>query len=106
VVVVSGEDTNLGWAPPWQPQAALQQLQRAFRDLKLTARGTEETSRFELRGRCVVELALRDGQLSARLARKLTLTPEFDRYPINQAAEQRKLLDETKRRLDRWEAEE
>jgi hypothetical protein len=34
------------------------------------------------------------------------LTPEWDRLTVASAAEQRKLLDEVKKRLAKWESEE
>ena len=42
----------------------------------------------------------------AKLARRLMLTPEWDRIAVKSAAEQRKLVDEVKKRLARWEHEE
>jgi hypothetical protein len=89
-------------APPFKPDDALVTLKRALRDLKLAERGNA----FELRGKRVVELAVEGAAIGARLARKLALTPEFDRLRIATAAEQRKLVDEVKKRLARWEAEE
>lgn len=89
-------------APPFHAENALQQLQRSLRDLKLSARGLA----FELRGKRVVELALDGTVLHAKLARKLALTPEFDRFTVTDAAAQRKLLDEVKKRLARWEHED
>ncbi len=94
---------DLGFAPPpFNAENALQQLQRSLRDLKLGARGLA----FELRGKRVVELAIDGAALNAKLARKLALTPEFDRFTIADAAAQRKLLDEVKKRLARWEQED
>ena len=57
---------------------------------KLAERGNA----FELRGKRVVELSLEDGAIAARLARKLALTPEWDRLRAANVNEQRKLLDE------------
>jgi hypothetical protein len=54
----------------------------------------------------VVELAVDGAALNARLARRLMLTPEWDRVAVKSAAEQRKLIDEVKKRLVRWESEE
>lgn len=96
-------DDDFGFAPPpFKAEQALLQLQRSLRDLKLAARGNG----FELRGKRVVELAIGDGTLDARLARRLALTPEWDRVTVRNAAEQRKLLDEVKKRLARWEQED
>jgi hypothetical protein len=96
-------DASGGFAPPpFNPGNALQQLQRSLRDLRLAPRGNG----FELRGRRVVELAEDGAVLQARLARKLALTPEFDKHTVASAAEQRKLLDEVRKRLARWEQED
>jgi hypothetical protein len=46
------------------------------------------------------------GAINAKLARRLMLTPEWDRMTVKSAAEQRKLIDEVKKRLGRWESEE
>jgi hypothetical protein len=89
------------WAlapPPFNPESALQQLQRAMRDAKLSARGKG----FELRGRPVIEFETAPGAVAARLARRLVTTPEWDRFSIQSAADQRKLIDEVKKRLARW----
>jgi hypothetical protein len=88
--------------PPFNAEHALQQLKRSLRDMKLAERGPG----FELRGKRVTELVLEDGRIQARTARKLALTPEWDRHAITSAAEQRKWLDELKKRLSRWETED
>ena len=94
---------DFGFAPPpFDGANALLQLKRALRDLKLTERG----SGFELRGKRVVELQAEDGAIAARLARKLALTPEWDRQTVRSAGDQRKLVDEVKKRLARWEQED
>jgi hypothetical protein len=99
MVVMS--DDNPGFvAPPFKPDTALAALQRALRDAKLSSRGNG----FELRGKRVVELTLEAGGISARLARKLALTPEFDRFTVTNATEQRRFTDELKKRLARWDS--
>ena len=101
---MSGDDDLGGFAPPpFNAEGALVQLKRSLRDLKLAERGNA----FELRGKRVVELQL-DGNtaIAVRLARKLALTPEWDKSAVRSAAEQRKLVDEVKKRLERWEREE
>ena len=96
-------DDSFGFAPPpFDPNAALVTLKRALRDLKLAERGNA----FELRGKRVVELAVEGVAIQAKLARRLMLTPEWDRLGVKSAAEQRKLVDEVKKRLARWETEE
>ena len=96
-------DETFGFAlPPFDADAALLTIKRQLRDLKLAERGNG----FELRGKRVLEWS-RDGEsLQVRLARKLAQTPEWDRLPVADANAQRKVIDELKRRLDRWEREE
>ena len=97
------DDPNFGFAPPlFKPDEALQQLKRALRDLKLSERGVG----FELRGKPVLELRPEATQITVHIARKLALTPEWDTQPIKTTADQRKLLDEVKKRLARWDREE
>jgi hypothetical protein len=94
---------DFGFAPPpFDATNALVQLKRALRDLKLAERGTG----FELRGKRVAELQLDGSAIAAKTARKLALTPEWDKASLRNAAEQRKWLDELKKRLERWEREE
>jgi len=94
---------DFGFAPPpFKPDDALLQLKRSLRDLKLAERGNG----FELRGKRVVELAVDGAQINARLARRLMLTPQWDTQAVKSAADQRKLLDEVKKRLARWEHED
>ncbi|MBK9133102.1 MAG: hypothetical protein IPM15_01750 [Betaproteobacteria bacterium] len=88
--------------PPFDADNALQQIKRSLRDLKLAERGNA----FELRGKRVVELAPEPGRIAVKLARKLALTPEWDRQVIDSPPAQRKLVDEVKRRLERWERDE
>ena len=88
--------------PPFDAEQSLLQLQRAMRDCKLSARGKA----FELRGKAVVELEIRDATIAARLARRLAATPEWDGFTVKNAADQRKLIDEVKKRLVRWTDED
>jgi len=97
------DEPDFGFAPPpFNAENALVQLKRALRDLKLAERGNA----YELRGKRVVELAVEGGGIAVKLARKLALTPEWDRQVVNSAAAQRKLVDEVKKRLARWEQED
>jgi hypothetical protein len=101
VVVVS--DDGSGFAPPpFNADNALMTIKRALRDMKLAERGNA----FEMRGKRVVELSADGATINAKLARRLMLTPEWDRVSVRSAADQRKLLDEVKKRLSRWESEE
>ena len=94
---------DFGFAPPpFNPDNALLQLKRSLRDLKLAERGNG----FELRGKRVVELVVDGAQINARLARRLMLTPQWDTQAVKSAADQRKLLDEVKKRLARWADED
>jgi hypothetical protein len=88
--------------PPFNADNALVQLKRSLRDLKLAERGNA----YELRGKRVVELSTDGAAAQARVARKLALTPEWDRVRIASATDQRRFVDELKKRLERWEREE
>jgi hypothetical protein len=100
---MSGDDENLGFAPPpFNAEQSLEQLKRALRDLKLAARGTG----FELRGKRVAEFELDGALIRGRVARRLALTPEWDRIEIKSTTEQRKCVDDLKKRVERWEREE
>ncbi len=96
-------DDDFGFAPPpFNAEHALAAMKRALRDAKLAERGPG----FELRGKRVAELVVNDGAIDARLARRLALSPDWDRRTLKNAAEQRQWLDELKKRLARWEAGE
>ena len=97
-------DDDLGGfaPPPFKAADALAQIKRNLRDLKLT----ERSKGFDWRGKPVLELTLEDTQIHVRIARKLALTPEWERLLVNSASSQRKLLDDIKRRLERWERED
>jgi len=96
-------DDSFGFAPPpFNADNALLTLKRALRDLKLAERGNA----YEMRGKRVVELTVDGATINARLARRLMLTPEWDRVSVGSAEQQRKLIDEVKKRLSRWESEE
>jgi hypothetical protein len=96
-------DESGGFAPPpFNADNALVAIKRALRDMKLAERGNA----YELRGKRVVELAVEGAKVNAKLARRLMLTPEWDRVTVASTTEQRKLLDEVKKRLAKWENEE
>ena len=84
--------------PPFRPDAALVQLRRSLRDLKLAERGNG----FELRGKRVAELIVDVAAINVRLTRTLAITPQWDSMSIRSATEQRKFIDELKKRLARW----
>jgi len=89
-------------APPFNAAAALSQLKRSLRDLKLGERGDA----FELRGKRVLELKVAGTVIEARVARRPASTPEWDRATVASTTDQRKLLDDIKKRLARWEQED
>jgi hypothetical protein len=94
---------NDDWAPPpFNAEHALQQIKRALRDAKLAERGPG----FELRGKRVAELVVTGAGIDAKLARKLALTPEWDKSTLKSSTDQRKWVDELKKRLERWDREE
>jgi hypothetical protein len=96
-------DPEGGFAPPpFKPDAALLQLKRSLRDLKLAERGNG----FELRGKRVAELSVDTAAINAHLARTLALTPQWDAMVIRSATDQRKFVDEIKKRLARWTQDE
>ncbi|HSQ71936.1 MAG TPA: hypothetical protein VLM87_05900 [Rubrivivax sp.] len=96
-------DDNFGFTPPpFKPEEALVALRRSLRELGLAERGAG----FELRGKRVLELAADDTVVRARVARRLMITPEWDAMTITGAADTRKLIDELKKRLARWERED
>ncbi len=100
---MSSSDDDFGFAPPpFNAEHALAQMKRALRDAKLDERGPG----FELRGKRVAELVVNDGAIDARLARRLAMTPEWDRRTLKNATEQRQWLDELKKRLARWDSGE
>lgn len=88
--------------PPFNADNALVTIKRALRDMKLAERGNA----YELRGKRVVELSIDAAAINAKLARRLMLTPEWDRVSVSSAEQQRKLIDEVKKRLGRWDSEE
>jgi hypothetical protein len=101
-VSAAGDDLGGFAPPPFNAESALVTLKRSLREMKLAERGNA----FELRGKRVVELAVDGAAINAKLARRLMLTAEWDRVAVKSATDQRKLTDEVKKRLARWESEE
>ena len=94
---------NFGFAPPpFDAAAALLQLKRQLRDLKLSERG----SRFELKGRAVVELDIQAGHIDARIARRASMTPEWMPHTLSSSADVRGFIDSVKRQLTKWNSDE
>jgi hypothetical protein len=88
--------------PPFNADNALVTIKRALRNMKLAERGNA----YEMRGKRVVELSIDGATINAKLARRLMLTPEWDRISVASAEQQRKLIDDVKKRLARWEQED
>ena len=94
---------DFGFAPPpFDAARALEQLRRALRDLRLAERGNG----FELRGRRVVEAAIEGGAVAVRIAKRPMQIPEWDRFTLQSAADQRKCIDEVRKRALHWESED
>jgi hypothetical protein len=97
------DDNEIGFSlPAFDAGNALLQIRRALRDMRLAERGAG----FELGGKVVVQLAQEDGAVMARIARRVSGSPEWDRQAVRSGADQHKLLDEVKRRLERWQRED
>ena len=96
-------DESWDIAPPaFDAQATLQALKRFARDQKLAERGEG----WLLNGQLVLKLAVDDGALQARLAKRPAHTPEWEAFTLKSAPDTRKLQDEIKRRLLRWRGDE
>jgi len=88
--------------PPFRAAEALVQLKRSLRGLPpLTERGDA----FELHGKPVLELTLDAAVIAAQLARRPAQAPDWDRFVLKNSADVRKLVDEVKKRLERWTEE-
>ncbi len=97
--------TDESWgfaAPPFNAENALVQLKRSLRDLGLT----ERSGGFEFDAKRALTFELQEGAIAIGLAKRLIRTPEFDKLTVKSGADQRKLLDEVKKRLARWKDEE
>ena len=99
---MNSEDLGAFAPHPLEPGEALRQLKRALRDLQLSERGNG----FELRGQTVLDHSVEANFLLVRLARRPARAPEWDRHTLRSAADLRKLLDEIKKRLTRWDRDE
>lgn len=86
-------------APPFDPAAALVQLQRTLRSVRgLVERGAG----FECNGHAVVSLAVDGATLQARLARRPATRPEWETRALRNGADVRRFGDDVKRRAERW----
>jgi hypothetical protein len=97
-------DDLSGFAPPpFDAAAALLQLKRQLRDLRLAERGT----RFEIKGRSVLELsAPTPTHIEARIAKRPASVPAWTVHTLNNPTDVRSFVDTLKRQLARWTADE
>ena len=89
--------------PPFKPAEALVQLKRSLRGLAPLA---ERGEGFELQGSRVIELAHDETSITVRFAKRVARTPEWDRMVLKNGADLRRCVDDARRRLARWTAEE
>jgi len=89
------------FAPPaFKPDEALVTLKRQLRDQRPLA---ERGNRFELNGKPVIELAAEAATIQARIAKRPAMSPEWEKLTLKNSADVRKLVDEVKKRLSRWQ---
>ncbi len=96
------------FAPPaFEPQDALVQLKRALRELRPLA---ERSNCFEIKAQTVILLAVNDAHIDAhidaQLARRPARSPSWDRFTLASSADQRRFIDEVKKRLASWAHDE
>jgi hypothetical protein len=89
--------------PDFKPAEALVLLKRQLRDLKPLA---ERGSRYDIKGRPVIELAAGESVIDAKIAKRPATSPEWTTLALATSLDVRKFLDEVKQRLRRWENEE
>lgn len=89
--------------PPFKPAEALVQLRRQLRDLRpLVERGIG----YELKGLRVIELVAGAEAIDARLAHKPARQPQWTEQQLRCAADVRRLVDDVRQRLRRWEQDD
>ena len=88
--------------PPFDAAAALLQLRRQLRDLKLDERGAQ----FLLKGRPVAELKASDAAIEARLVKRPAIAPEWTSHALKSAADARRFTDTVRLQLGRWNADD
>ena len=96
---------EFGFAPPpFKPAEALVMLKRGLRELRTL---TERGDGYELKGARVMELAVAEAAIEAKLAKRPSRqVPEWDRFTLAASSDVRKFQDEVKKRLARWTEEE
>lgn len=96
--------------PPFTADEAMVKLRRELRELKpLIEKGTGPVARFDWNGQPVIELSVAPGDrpvLQVALARKPSHRPEWLKHTLTSSADARKLIDEVKRCLKRWDIED
>ena len=85
-------------SPAWNVREQLLNLKRQLRDLKLQERG----ELFELEAKTVVRLSVKEPHIEVQLAKRPAMQPEWDRFALGSPPDVRRLLDETKKRVQRW----
>ena len=94
---------DIGFAPPpFDAAAALLQLRRQLRDLKLDERGGQ----FLLKGRPVAELKAGSAEIEARLVKRPAIAPVWTTHPLKSAADVRRFTDTVRLQLGRWSADD
>jgi hypothetical protein len=91
-------------APPqFNADATLLMLKRFVRDQHAL---TERSGGWALGGNVVMNVSVEGATVVARLARRPAQMPEWDCFTVKSAPDARKLQDEIKRRLLRWQGSE
>ena len=107
---MSDEPSDFFAPPPFKAEDALVALRRDLRALKpLVEKGAGPLVRFEWKSLPVIELSLSTADkpvLQVALARKPSQRPDWLKHALSSSADVRKLLDEVKRSLKRWDDED
>jgi hypothetical protein len=85
--------------PPFKPAESLIQLKRSLREMRPLA---ERGGGFDLQGRRVIEWGCDEHVITVRIARRPSQAPEWDTQVVKNAADQRKCIDEVRKRLALW----
>jgi len=85
--------------PPFDPESALATLRRTLRDLKLA----ERAGAFELAGQPVARARVEGTVLKLDVAKRPARSPDWEHAEARDHAQLRKLTDDLKRRLARWQ---
>ena len=94
------EENDFFALPAFKPEEAVVLLKRQLRDLKPLA---ERGSGFEIGGKRVIELSTDANSITARLAKRPALSPEWQAFTLKSSADVRKCVDDVKKRLARWQ---